>query len=659
MAHPWLGARWRRGPRALVVVSPCMAPLRVFFFTVAAASMLECSTKPPTPERALEVAAGSWVEITAGPGPVRLETSLGARALQPFAWNGTRVVVLPLLIDGNGAPYVGPATLRRDETTLEHLAVRAPLEPQHPHLDEFLELAQQLVDEPLDFGADQGARERGEAARATLRALLPPFRQAVAEARVNPVTLSSDGSSRLDAASIARVEALLEAASRGIVGRQGVKRQELSLEGATIAAVALTTCLFGVEAATVGMAAVAAVIVAVELVLLAEVVVDRASAAWSRVAARVSEVQESLHASGTEVVRSAQTALADVARLAGDTRWRPHAERVRQDVASTPSWPAEPGTPCGRTTCIPEYTTCCPWLGFNACHPPGFSCPPSNVPLRIISGADQAGTRGEVLPEPVVLEVRDALGVALAGVPLVVTDFELPPDLTVVGAGEVVTTNVARCDATGPSWQPCVTFLDGEQTTTLGQARLSWKVSNSMCNGVRSLTDCAAGPKNLVNDQLNVAALVPLGNGSARVYRVTTKARVPRPVVVEAFGENQTARAGASYGAPVGVRVVDQTGAPWPGLTVRFESIVTDAQFSGYGGGMVGCTPSRATVSTDLTGVASTIPTAYTCGDGSSQRPFECAPTPAPYDRHAILWSVDLGPNALTSSGALRVFCVP
>ena len=186
-------------------------------------------------------------------------------------------------------------------------------------------------------------------------------------------------------------------------------------------------------------------------------------------------------------------------------------------------------------------TACVAVLGLAACHNDDSTAPLTASAVTVLSGGSQSGTVGAVLATPVVLQVNDQNGKALAGVAVNLT---LGP-----ASGSV------------PSAQLT--------TDTNGQVAVSWTLGT------------VAGADTLA---------VQAGSLSPVLVLATAAPGVAATIMVTA-GDAQSAAAGSALSSPLAVRVVDQYGNAVPNVTVTFSD---DASGS----------LTATTVTTDVFGVA-------------------------------------------------------
>ena len=185
---------------------------------------------------------------------------------------------------------------------------------------------------------------------------------------------------------------------------------------------------------------------------------------------------------------------------------------------------------------------CATVLGLGACHDDSTTTPKTATNVTVLSGGSQSGTVGAALASPVVLQVTDQNGSAIAGVAVVLTAGS--------GSGSVAATQLT-------------TDVNGHVTVT-------WTL------GIVAGTD-------------TLAAQV----GSLPVLDVFATATPDAPAsVVVVSGDNQNGTAGTALPSALTVKVVDQYGNAVPNATVMFAD---DANG----------TFASATVTTDANGMAS------------------------------------------------------
>jgi len=194
-----------------------------------------------------------------------------------------------------------------------------------------------------------------------------------------------------------------------------------------------------------------------------------------------------------------------------------------------------------RTRARSSLAVCIAVLGLAACHDSTTS-PATATTLTVLSGGSQTGTVGAVLAAPVVLQVKDQNGSAMAGVAV---------SLTVGTASGTVSATQLTTDANG-------------------QVTVNWTLGT------------VAGTDTLVAQI-----------GSLPVLDVLATATPGAPAsLVVVSGDNQTATAGTALPTAMTVKVVDQYGNAVPNATVTFSD---DANG----------TLAATTVNTDASGMAS------------------------------------------------------
>ena len=186
-------------------------------------------------------------------------------------------------------------------------------------------------------------------------------------------------------------------------------------------------------------------------------------------------------------------------------------------------------------------TVCAAVLSLAACHDDSTTAPLTASTVTVLSGGSQSGTVGAALAAPVVLQVNDQNGKALAGVAVTLT--------VGANAGSVPST-VLTTDANG-------------------------QVSTSWTLGTVAATDTLAA-------QVGALPVVDV---------VATAAPGAAASVVVMDGDGQTAAAGASLSAALTVKVVDQYGNGVPNVTVTFADDANGAL-------------AASTVTTDASGIA-------------------------------------------------------
>ena len=185
---------------------------------------------------------------------------------------------------------------------------------------------------------------------------------------------------------------------------------------------------------------------------------------------------------------------------------------------------------------------CATVLGLGACHDDSTTTPKTATTVTVLSGGSQSGTVAAALAAPVVLQVKDQNGSAMAGVSVVLT--------VGTASGSVSATQLT--------------------TDVNGQVTVTWTL------GTVAGTD-------------TLAAQV----GSLPVLDVLATATPGAPAsVVVVSGDNQSAAAGTPLASALTVKVVDQYGNAVPNVTVTFSD---DAN----------ATFASATVTTDANGMAS------------------------------------------------------
>ncbi len=180
-------------------------------------------------------------------------------------------------------------------------------------------------------------------------------------------------------------------------------------------------------------------------------------------------------------------------------------------------------------------------LGLAACHD-STSAPTTATTVSVLSGGSQSATVGTSLAAPVVLQVKDQNGNAMAGV--------------------VVTLTVSAGSGSVPSAQLT--------TDASGQVTVMWTLGT------------VAGTDTLV---------AQVGSLQALDVVATATPGVPANIVV-VTGDNQITAAGAALPSPMTVKVTDQYGNAVPNVTVTFSD---DANG----------TFAATTVTTDASGMAS------------------------------------------------------
>ena len=215
---------------------------------------------------------------------------------------------------------------------------------------------------------------------------------------------------------------------------------------------------------------------------------------------------------------------------------------------------------------------CATVLGLSACHDDSTTTPKTATNVTVLSGGSQSGTVGAALAAPVVVQVTDQNGSAMAGVAVVLT----------VGSssGTVSATQLT--------------------TDVNGQVTVSWTL------GTVAGTD-------------TLAAQV----GSLPVLDVLATATpdVPASIVVVS-GDNQNGTVGAALTSALTVKVVDQYGNAVPNVTVTFSD---DANG----------TLASATVTTDANGMASdTITLGPTAGTDDVTASIQTANGPVAVTLH-------------------------
>jgi Bacterial Ig-like domain (group 1) len=163
---------------------------------------------------------------------------------------------------------------------------------------------------------------------------------------------------------------------------------------------------------------------------------------------------------------------------------------------------------------------CAAVLGLAACHDDSTTAPATATAVTVLSGGSQSGTVGAALPAPIVVQVKDQNGSAMAGVAVT---------LTVGTASGSVSATQLTTDANG-------------------QVTVSWTL------GTVAGTD-------------TLAAQV----GSLPVLDVLATATpdVPATLVV-VTGDNQNGAVGTALPTALTVKVVDQYGNAVPNATVTF-----------------------------------------------------------------------------------------
>ena len=185
---------------------------------------------------------------------------------------------------------------------------------------------------------------------------------------------------------------------------------------------------------------------------------------------------------------------------------------------------------------------CAAVLSLGACHDDSTTAPATATTVTVLSGGTQSGTVGAALAAPVVLQVKDQNGSAMAGVSVTLTAGS--------SSGTVSATQLT--------------------TDVNGQVTVNWTL------GTVAGTD-------------TLAAQV----GSLPVLDVLATATpdVPASVVVVS-GDNQSGAVGSALASALTVKVVDQYGNAVPNVTVTFSD---DANG----------TLASTTVTTDASGMAS------------------------------------------------------
>ena len=184
---------------------------------------------------------------------------------------------------------------------------------------------------------------------------------------------------------------------------------------------------------------------------------------------------------------------------------------------------------------------CAAVLGLAACHSDDSTAPRTASAVSVLSGDSQSGTVGAALAAPVVLQVNDQNGKALAGVAVNIT--------------------VGTASGSVPSAQMT--------TDANGQLTVSWTLGT------------VAG-----TDTLGIQA----GSLAAVQVLATASPGLPASIMVTA-GDAQSAAAGSALATPLTVKVVDQYGNAVPNVTVTFSDDASGAL-------------TATTVTTDAFGVA-------------------------------------------------------
>jgi hypothetical protein len=185
---------------------------------------------------------------------------------------------------------------------------------------------------------------------------------------------------------------------------------------------------------------------------------------------------------------------------------------------------------------------CLAVFGLAACHDDDSTTAPLTAStVTVLSGGSQSGTVGATLAAPVVIQVNDQNGKALAGVAVT---------LTVATTAGSVPSTVLTTDANG-------------------------QVSTTWTLGTVATTDTLA---------VQVGAL-------AEVDVVATAAPGAAASIVVMAGDAQTAAAGTSLSTALAVKVLDQYGNAVPNVTVTFADDANGAL-------------AASTVTTDASGIA-------------------------------------------------------
>ena len=222
---------------------------------------------------------------------------------------------------------------------------------------------------------------------------------------------------------------------------------------------------------------------------------------------------------------------------------------------------------------LPTMTlVCATVLGLGACHDDSTTAPATATTVTVLSGSTQSGTVGAALAAPIVLQVKDQNGSAIAGVAV---------SLTVgTGSGSVSATQMT--------------------TDVNGQVTVNWTL------GTVAGTD-------------TLAAQV----GSLPVLDVLATATpdVPASVVVVS-GDNQSGAVGTPLASAMMVKVVDKYGNAVPNVTVTFSDDANGSLAS-------------TTVATDATGMASdTITLGPTAGTDDVTASIQTANGPVTVTLH-------------------------
>lgn len=623
-------------------------PMRLAL-TLSALMLVTCSPQPSLPSR-LSLAPGAWLALETKPVGA-LEFVVGDRrvAVPSFEWRAQPIFVVPVLLDSSGDPITGHATLLEGERVLREFELTTPVRSSGRHLEALLDQAQSVAEDPSLRYLNRDAEVRAERARATLRRMIPQVRRLLSEGRSSP-----DAS--VSGAALARelelVDGLLESARLGIHGAGGVSRQALSIDAALAFGVATTTALFGLEAAVIGAATVLVVLVVVEVIIVARNVVAAASEALGALRERTTEVLESadrLRRGGLGMVEDTLRSLHEsLARTPVDDDIVEVQQTVRNERAGSS------GAACGPIVCIREYTTCCPWLGYDACHPPGYRCPESNVPVRVVSGADQQGVQGVDLPQPIVVEVRDARGIPLKNIPVFALHAE---DVWEQGVPRMAPGSV---DSYGPHYglpkcapgarppSPCVDVDWPQRTDVMGRVSFRLRPEFGVC-AETFVSTLGAGTPTCTwfdpADTVSIESWLPRDDdgGTVVVQRTPLRAIVPRPMVSATLGSSQSAPAGAAYLNPIGVQVFEPNGLA-ARVRVTFSQVAAllrnDGTVDGHGS-FLRCTTCASNEVEGSAGasITTSVRVAAT-GTGTTADPYRCAQFTWPNATLAVMWSL-------------------